>query len=458
MSKKKIQFKLYLPVWGSTLLILVFVFLLLWILIVQFYTNNKIKELKEELEKTTSELAGYAGDDVRDFLSYLDYLSVVYANDVKSIIVKPDNKIVDFKTKFPIPLMVSTTELLKLEPSQIYLALIDNTYYCFAKTNFSDGHNQIFLMNSCLETKIDNGRQGIQNILLIVMSSALFLSVFITFILSRLITNPITNLAKNASSLGDIEKKFKYKKSAILEMNQLQDALIQTKRSLEEKNKLEKEFISSVTHELKSPLTVIRSYAEMLKDFSWKTEEKRERDINIILQQVDVLTKDVNDLMLLSKIQANAYATNERLDLSSILAEMIEDYQTSFAEKGIQVELRITPDLFLNANFLCIKYCFTNFLTNAIKYCRSYIEIRLEQQENYIRYVVMDNGQGIKEENVPLVWNRFYRENPEDNQDGSTGMGLAIVKTICDHCGYTYSCQSKEGEGSRFEIKMYHSE
>lgn len=445
MNKKKYSVKLYFPIWFSTLIILCFVFILLWFLIVQWYEKSEIQKMRRDLEQTTVELASFSGADIEEFHKYLQYVSTLYSNNIKSVFVQEDNKIIDYKTGFPVLMNIDTRAILSLEGNQIYSASHSGNYYCLAKTNYIVEQKKLFLFNSCNESLIVSSRVSIQENLFFAMLAAFFFSIVITYIFTRYLTRPISMLAKKVKNIGNDNLEFDFKSSSIEEINVLQDSFVEANRHLMEAEKMEKEFISGVAHELRTPITIIQSYTEMIRDLSGEDKSTRERDLEVILQQTKILSKHISDMILISKVQSNVYDEKSLINISEEVSSMIENFMPLLREKNIQVKVEIEPNVCCEINGLCLKYCLTNFFTNAIKYTRDEIQISLYKRKNRIYYEVLDNGKGFNPENKDLIWSRFYREAVNDTEEqGSAGMGLAIVKSICEHAGYEYGCSREE--------------
>lgn len=437
MPKKKFKLKLYFIIWASTLTILLSIFILYWVLMLNWYKDSEISALKKELESTTTQIADYYGDDINDFIEYVDHIAILSNNDLRSVIIK-NNNVVDYKSKFTYIRNIDTREISSLGYGEYYLVYMDEVYYCFAKTHLVDGEDQIYIINSCPFAVIDANLDIAIGNLWVTIIISFFLSIIVTYVFSKYLSKPILSVVEDAKKLGDFNYKYSPKESIIEEIDILQDSFLKASNRLEETEKMEKEFLSGVSHELKAPITIIQSYAEMIKEISGEDRNLREEHLDVIIEQSQVLTKHINDINIISKVKSNAYDDKEEINAFKCLSKMVNDLSAIIEEKNIKMHIEVEKELILYANPLCIKYSFSNYINNAVKFAKENVWIKLYKVGNKIHFLVSNDGDGILEDEISKIWDRFYK----GEKNAGSGLGLTIVKTICEHCGYEYSCES----------------
>lgn len=286
----------------------------------------------------------------------------------------------------------------------------------------------------------------------------IFMSLVISYLLSRAITNPIILMKKEADKLaeGDYNIDFK-KKDTFTELNDLASTLDDATNKLGKIDELRKDLLANVSHDIKTPLTMIKAYAEMIRDISGENKEKREEHVNVILKEVDYLNKLVTDMQELSKMQAGIITLNrDNFELDEVIIDVIELLNHLLEERKVEVITNLTR-VTVYGDEIKISQVIYNFISNAIKHSseNSKIEIRIIDSEEKVRVEVKDYGEGIKEELVPYIWDRYYKVDKNfARTQGSTGLGLAIAKAILEAHKAIYGVISKENEGSLFYFEL----
>lgn len=228
--------------------------------------------------------------------------------------------------------------------------------------------------------------------------------------------------------------------------------------SLRHLEKVRKDFVANVSHELKTPLTAIKGYAETLLSGALKDEENAVKFLKIIDQHSDRLNSIVLDLLDLSKIESEQYRLQlEQLNLEPFLDEVQATFEKSLQAKRINLKIlnEVTTPVFCDAGAL--RQVLNNLLDNAIKYSQegSEIEVKVAAGKSGLQVSVRDQGAGIPAEHLPRIFERFYRVDPSrSRQQGGTGLGLSIVKHLVQLHGGEIWAESKLGEGSVFHFTL----
>ena len=223
-----------------------------------------------------------------------------------------------------------------------------------------------------------------------------------------------------------------------------------------ELSRLKDDFVHTVSHDLRSPLTAVLGYAELIQRIGSLNEEQKEFVHRIQLSVQDI-TALINDLLDLGRIEAGFDTRRESIHLESILRYSISNLETTIQKKNQTMGLDIVPNLPpVRGNPVRIRQLFDNLIGNAVKYTpnNKKISIKLHNEDNQIIFKVSDQGTGIPLEDQPHIFEKFYRAANISKRVAGSGLGLAIVKTIVDsHQGRIWF-ESKENEGSIFFVLL----
>ena len=246
-----------------------------------------------------------------------------------------------------------------------------------------------------------------------------------------------------------------------------EDMRLRLKESTEEKKQNERqnrELISNITHDLKTPITAIKGYVEGIIDGVADTQERREKYLRTIYTKANDMDRLINELTYYSSIDNNRIPYNfHRINVAEFFEDCVEDVGLDLESKNIQLNYSnlVDPSTRIIADPEQLKKVINNIIGNSIKYMdkeKGVIDIRLLDEVDSIRVEIEDNGKGIAAKDLANIFERFYRTDASRNSTkGGSGIGLSIVKKIIeDHGGYIWAT-SKEGEGTclHFVIRKY---
>ncbi len=290
--------------------------------------------------------------------------------------------------------------------------------------------------------------------ILISAAITILFGIALSFAFSRYLSKPIRDLNDAAFLLGNGNYEVEFPNQGFDEIRELSISLNKARDELMKTNKLQQEFIANVSHDLRTPLTVIKSYAEMINDFSGDNKEKREEHLQVIIGETNRLSSLVTDVLEMTKLSANKTNLNiENINITKLVIQVLEKLKLPILDNKIKLTSNIEKNIFSNIDEGAFNQVIYNFLLNAITYTKDQITVSLCQLNNKIIFSVVDNGIGIKEEEINNIWERYYRsnENHERHKHGS-GLGLSIVKNILDNHNFEYGVKSIYGEGSRFYV------
>ena len=233
-------------------------------------------------------------------------------------------------------------------------------------------------------------------------------------------------------------------------------AILHDVTQLERLERVRKDFVANVSHELRTPLAAIRGYAETLLDGAIDDPENNRKFLEIIMRQATRLTNIAADLLTLSELESNAGAAQPHpISVSAVLESALRTVEPAAEARGITLLRDTIDDLNVNGRELRLEQVFVNLLDNAIKFSRpnSEISIAVQSVDGKARITIADSGIGIPSEDLPRIFERFYRVDKARSRDvGGTGLGLSIVKHVVEQMGGTVAVDSRLGEGSRFTI------
>lgn len=319
-------------------------------------------------------------------------------------------------------------------------------------------HNRYAFVNTSL-VPVDSTVDIIQEQLVIVLIVVLVVSFIISYFMSNFISSPIVKINNSAKRLAkrDFSAKFETD-SNILEINELAETLNYASEELSKTDELRRDLMANVSHDLKTPLTMIKAYAEMSCDLHANNKAKRMEDMNIIASEVDRLTVLVNDILTLSKMQSNIESLDlEEFDLVTLINDILgrydvlketEDYTFKFEHKMKKVMIK--------ADKKKIEQVIYNLINNAINYTGEdkKVVIRITKDDDYLVEVI-DTGKGIKEEDLPYIWDKYYKNKKKHKRNlVGTGLGLSIVKNILELHGFEHGVKSVIGKGSNFYFRI----
>ena len=221
-----------------------------------------------------------------------------------------------------------------------------------------------------------------------------------------------------------------------------------------------KDFVANVSHELKTPITLIKGFVETLQQGALEKREEAERFLDIMSKQVERLNAIIEDLLSLSRLEQDSgksAISMEKTKVIQILESAIRDCESKLLEKKISIQLNCSNELEVFANSPLFNQAVLNLVDNALKYSEQGEKITVEAFVTGTEIVieVQDWGCGIGSEHLPRLFERFYRiDQARSRQMGGTGLGLAIVKHIVQEHGGSVSVNSTLGKGSRFSIHL----
>ena len=431
-----------------------------------YNTENTNVDLETELKKiayknnfdilikTDTNLIIFTSD--REFLSSTYILKDI--NEIKSKSIEENETKINVK--------VTTDEVNNV--SYMFLTgILDNGYVLYIRMPISPIEESVKISNT---------------VLLMIGGITLVVAGIIASFISRKFTNPILQLNDIANKMSKLDFSKKYRitdtEDEINELgrsiNTMSDKLestikelqknnIELEKDIEEKSKIDemrKQFISDVSHELKTPIALIQGYAEGLIENVNSDEESRKFYAEVILDETNKMDKLVKQLLELMKLEyGKREFDNEKFNINELINEVLRKCSVMINEKNIKVYFENKEPIYVYADEFYMDQIITNYLTNAIKHAEEVeketkIEIKVEKVSNKIRVSVFNTGENIPEEDLQRIWGRFYKlDSSRNRQDGGSGIGLALVKAIMNNYQNEYGVENKKN-GVEFYFDM----
>lgn len=470
---KGIRFSTWLYFLGFSFTMLILLGLLLVLLIKPYYRNDRLKIvetitntieeslLKDDVtEKDIDEAAKLVAGNNVCTLIYNENGSIIYSSDSLGQLSMLDK-----------PIMVDDEEIIIENEPLRFIETIkkDNPFtmnlqsditgiemILYAEQFKNNLANYYLIINTTLEP-VESYINFIMNQYFYVAVFVICISLVVAFFLAKRISSPIVKMKDEANKLAEGDYDVKFETNSFSEINDLATTLDDATQKLSQVNDLRKDLIANVSHDIKTPLTIIKTYAEMIQDISGDDPKKRNEHLNVIISEAEYLNKLVTDMSELAKLQSgNMVISRDNFDLAECTNKVIELLQQLLDERNIKLVTNL-DDCVIYADEIKISQVIYNFLSNAIKHSKdnSEISINIINSEENVRLEVIDKGEGISEDALPYIWDRYYKVDKNFNRSvNSTGLGLAIAKAILEAHGATYGVESKTNEGSKFYFEL----
>lgn len=313
-----------------------------------------------------------------------------------------------------------------------------------------DGRNLSLTFHAII-TPVDATVSTLQMQLYLVTAVMLLMSVGLAIVIAKRISQPIEELSKSAKILATGDYEVTFKGSGFLEIQELSDMLSGAAKELSKVEGLRRELMANVSHDLRTPLSLIYSYAEMMHDFP---QEVTPRQTQVIMEEAKRLNSLVNDMLDLSRLESGMQELNlHRVNLTDTLRKTTARMAELVAQQGYQVRFVQDTEVFVHADEVKITQAYYNLLINAINYCGGdrLVEVRQSVCDGLVRIEVQDHGEGISPEELPYIWERYYTASGSHKRAVTgSGLGLSIVRRILSLHGAEYGVSSRQGGGSVF--------
>ena len=469
---------IYLSVFAISILVLIY--LLQITFLQEFYTNSKIEELKRINYNIEINISN---TDQREFYDYIDKLS---SNYNASIIVFNTEKGKSTKVFSSGPTgsnLLNKTDLELYQIAKITLAnnneylfsenteeiIFDNDYFRIAKKlakeenavdyfyakHYENKKYDAYVIVSSTIVPVNATISTLKQQYYIIAMIVVLITMVLALAISNKVVTPIQKINKQAKSLGKGEYNSIDLKGDYAEIKELNETLLDATDRIHAAEKTKRELIANVSHDLRTPLTMIGGYAEMMRDLPG---ENNQDNANVIIEETKRLAFLVNDLLDFSKLEDNKIILKkEKISISHLLKDIYKQYDRFIEKEGFSFNIDINKDCNVYCDTKRIKQVLYNFINNAINYAsdEKYVLIRQTIVEDRCLIEIIDKGLGISESRINDIWDRYYKVDGEHIRTSiGSGIGLAISKEILEIHRVKYGVKSQVGVGSNFYFEL----
>lgn len=456
-SNLRTKIWMYLIIFSASILLFLWLFQIIFLK--TYYKEFRLNKLENSVKKVLNSFHDSNYEDLLDDISLEDeicievvnnnmtkYLSVIYNKGCMGAETSVENSY--YKKDF-INSNLSKKVYTLINPrfknkTIIYGIKLDDSNYAFVSASLEP---------------IDTTITVLKNQFIYVTMLVIILSLIVSYFVSRKISSGVIKINKEAKKLskGNFDVKFDTDQP-ILELSELAETLEYTKDELSKTENLRRELLANVSHDLKTPLTMIKAYAEMVRDVTYKDDTKRTKDLNIIIEETDRLNVLVNDILELSKIQSGTQKLIiEQFDLEKFVKNIIKRYDIMSENKKYKFKVSINKNIIVSADRKRIEQVMYNLINNAINYTGDdkKIIINALELENTVRIEVKDTGKGIDKEELENIWDKYYKiDKTHSREQVGSGVGLSIVKNILINHNCNYGVESIKGNGTTFYFEL----
>ena len=465
-KKKKPRLALRYYVWIYFMIFTVVILVLIWffqyIFLDRYYQAAKHRDITRAANKVIDAYGTRRLKDTCAQLAYLNNLCILVTDQSGNMGVLTNNLgeystigddvennfsryILELKAKLNKSSEASYTEMVEKKDVKF-------TIYC-SKVYEDGASEQAYVFIESSVEPIDSTASIIREQLIYITIILLELAFLVTMFISKRLSRPITSITNTAKQFAAGDYNIEFHGDGYCEVEELSQVLNNAKNEIRKVSDLRRDLIANISHDLRTPLTMVKAYAEMIRDLSGDNPQKRGEHVQIIIDEADRLSALVNNLLELSKLESG----NMEMEISDFsIVDKINDCMTRYTllieQNGYDIKYEPDEDRLISADMAKLDQVIYNFINNAINYTGDNKVIRIRQinKENCVRIEVVDNGKGISKEMLPLVFDRYYREEKVKRAVVGTGLGLSICKEILKRHGFAFGVSSVEGQGSTF--------
>lgn len=481
MKKRKLS-SLQFNIWCFFIIFAICIIAILWVLQIMLFDINYQRQKINTIVNTGNELAekfnlqyetgeDHSVDIINTAIEsnedgLLPYL--VYRNDEDKLIIEsiyyymsPSDNSNDSQNEIDRELIEKAVNQYNTQndSDSLYLRLTvqNESYYVYiTKVKSHRGDDDYLIIKGSAKSMVESVKV-IQNQLIVVSVVAIVISFFLAWFLSSKLSRPITEMSKTAKKWAKGDQSVSFSSNDYEELKELAETLNYAKEGINQSGALQRDLLANVSHDLKTPLTMIKAYAEMIRDLSGNVKEKREAHTQVIIDEADRLTMLVNDILDLSKLQNNNNLNIEQVNLSELCETVIYRFNDFAVNNGYTIEKDIESDLFVECDEQKIEQVLYNLIGNSINYTgeNKTIMVKLSRNNGKVLFESIDSGKGISEDKIKTIWEKYYRYSETHQRPiKGTGLGLSIVRTILEAHNLRFGVISKKEIGSNFFIEF----
>lgn len=332
----------------------------------------------------------------------------------------------------------------------------DKSVMMVLTTQNQSGDEIVIFLNSILKP-VTATVTTLNSMLAIISILILMIAIALGLAISYNIAKPIDNITKGARRLANGNYEVSFQGNGYLEIDELASTMNYAASELSKVDQLKNDLISNISHDLRTPLTLITGYAEMMRDLP---DETTPENLQIIIDEADRMKNLVNDVLDISKIQSG---TNQFEMQDFPLTNCIESELTRYNKlrdmDGYSIQFHYDQMVTVTGDCTCIMRAVYNLVNNAVTHAgedkRIIVEQTIDEKQKNVRISITDHGEGIEEDKLDLIWERYYKvDRTHKRAQIGTGLGLSIVKNIIEAHHGSYGVTSTVGKGSTFFFEL----
>lgn len=293
--------------------------------------------------------------------------------------------------------------------------------------------------------------------LLIITGFLIILSLFIAYFMAKKVARPIAEITRSAEQMAEGNYNLKFKGEGYAEVQRLAATLTYASRQISKVDAMQRDLIANVSHDLRTPLTMLKAYAEMIRDLSGDNPVKRNEHLEIIINETDRLALLVNDMLDLSKLEDGNQGLNySEFSITDLLEGIAKRYTGLSGREEYNVQFEPDENVIVRSDNIKIQQVIYNLINNAVNYTGEDKQVFVRQinKENCVRIEIADTGEGIAPDKIKLIFEKYYRSENHKREVVGTGLGLSIVKAILKKHKYKFGVYSVVGKGSTFWFEI----
>ncbi len=330
-----------------------------------------------------------------------------------------------------------------------------NQFIIYTNNVILNDGNEVFVLIGTMISPVDATVETLRTQLVCISIIMVLFCVVLAFLISRNISKPIVKINRSAKELARGNYQVRFEEGGYREVAELGATLNYAAKELSTVENLRKELIANVSHDLRTPLTMITAYSEIMRDLPG---ENTSENVQVIIDEATRLTALVNDMLDLSKIQAGSDSLSiKEFNLTESINTILMRYAKLIENDGYHIDFDYEDDVFVEADEMKMSQVIYNLINNAINYTGAdkRVIIRQTVKKGLVTISITDTGKGIAEEELPYIWDRYYKVDKSHKRSTvGTGLGLSIVKGILEMHHAEYGVTSKLGKGSTFYFIM----
>ncbi|QSO54636.1 HAMP domain-containing histidine kinase [Alicyclobacillus curvatus] len=308
------------------------------------------------------------------------------------------------------------------------------------------------------ETTMVSAFHHVEWLLLVAGLGGMVIALGLTVIVSKRIVHPLQEMYRVARDMTKGNYQAEVRVAGQDEVAKLGEAINALAANLHHLDTSRKAFLADVAHELRTPMSYIRGYSQVVDEGLFNTEEEKQHYIRIIHDESKRLESLVSDLFVLAQGDTGMLVLDKHpVDVGQLISSVVERMRKKAEDKGIDVEISSSGDINLMADGVRLEQVLVNLLDNAIRYtpAQGHIGLRAQKSLQFVELAVSDTGVGIPKDDLPHIFDRMYRvEKSRSRARGGAGLGLAIVKQIVEAHGGTVAAQSEENRGTTITMRI----